>query len=78
MLMPFFFSGISTIRNDLQIFMATTQNMPSTAKEGTRKFQNMFTNGRNVVCFALNYILFLYDYISHFMSSKNPHRERVK
>lgn len=58
--------------------MAATQDISSTTKEGIRKFENMFTSGLNVVCFAVNHILFLYDYISHFMNSKNPHRERVK
>lgn len=61
-----FVSGISADRNDLQIFMATPQNMLSTVKEGTRKFPNIFMSGLNAVCFALNHILLLRDYYCRF------------
>lgn len=43
--------------------MATIRNTPSIAAEGnnSNKFQNIFTSGLNVMSFAVNHILFLYD-----------------
>lgn len=56
-------SSIPAVRNDLQIFTAAPQNMPSTAKAG------VFTSGLKVAHFALN----LCDYLCHVTNERLNH-----